>query len=228
LTGQAVTTFMLRKCVAEDNAVKLYYTPGSPFSRMIRVLLRELAIECAEVEITEFPPPRSYFAVNPLGQVPALEAPDGVRFPTRIIIDYLVSLPRGELPVAVSMRRHPEYWQDDRLLAVLLGMGDAIVAIKYQHWTGLGPASENLLGYELADRNMERIQQTLDWLETMAEPGAFLSDVLSVQDIALACIIRWTEARGGIPWRGRPKLEDLVETCASRPSFRATEPQPWP
>src|SRR5262249_47988033 len=120
--------------------MKLYYTPGSPFARAIRVLLRELAIECVEVKITEFPPPRSYFTVNPLGQVPALEAADGVRFPTRVIIDYLVGLPRrGEPPVARSVQRNPEYWQDDRLLAILLGMGDALVAMKVQGWAGLGP-----------------------------------------------------------------------------------------
>ena len=59
--------------------MKLHYTPGSPFARIIRVLLRELAHDCQEVEIGEFPPSSDYFAVNPLGQVPALETAEGVR-----------------------------------------------------------------------------------------------------------------------------------------------------
>jgi len=85
--------------------VKLHYTPGSPFARMIRVLLRELGVPCEEQAIGGFPPSADYFAVNPMGQVPALETDDGIRFPTRLIIDHLLALPRATaLPVAVSVR----------------------------------------------------------------------------------------------------------------------------
>jgi glutathione S-transferase len=209
--------------------VKLHYTPGSPFARIIRVLLRELALDCRELEIRGFPPSADYFAVNPLGQVPALEAAEGVKFPTRIIIDFLLALPR-RMPssVAEAVRREHGCWQDDQMLTVLLAMGDALAVMKYQSWAGLKPADKNLLGFDPADRHAERALRTLDWLEGNATTEGFLPGVLSVQDIALARILLWTDARGGFPWRDRPKLEAIVARCAERPSFAATMPQPWP
>lgn len=209
--------------------MKLHYTPGSPFARIIRVLLRELDLDCREMEIVGFPPTDDYFAVNPLGQVPALETPDGVKFPTRIIIDFLIGLPRHKASaLAPSVRRNAKAWQDDQMLAVLLAMGDALAVVKYQGWAGLRPVDENLLGFDPADRHTERVLRTLDWLEARAALSGFLPEGLSVQDIALTSFMLWTEARGGFPWRGRPKLEAIVGRCAQRPSFAATQPQPWP
>ena len=214
---------------ASRRRLTLHYTPGSMFARIIRVLIRELQIECREVEITTFPPAPEYFSINPLGQVPALETEDGIRFPTRIIIDYVMELDRtAPSDIAASVRRSGDFWQDDQTLAVLLAMGDALGAIKYQSWAGLVPGSENLIGYDPADRHMERVQRTLDWLESRATGAGFLPDCVSVQDIVLACFILWSEARGTIPWRGRSSLESIVATCSERPSFLATKPQPWP
>lgn len=209
--------------------MKLYYTPGSPFARIIRVLLRELALECAELRVETFPPPDSFFQVNPLGQVPALETERGVLFPTRLIIDHLTGHPdRIDTTVARPVRRSPDAWRDEQMLSVLLAMGDALAAMKYQQWAGLRPGGDNLIGYDPAERNMERVRRSLDWLERQATTDGFIPPVLSVQDIALSCIILWIEARGWIAWRGRPKLEAIVENCARRPSFLATAPQPWP
>jgi glutathione S-transferase len=126
------------------------------------------------------------------------------------------------------VRRHESHWQDEQTLAVLLGMGDALAEMKRQQWAGLRPGGENLLGYDPAERHKERALRTLDWLEQRASPDGFQPGCLSVQDIALAAILLWTDARGGFPWRGRPKLEAIVARCAARPSFAATAPQPWP
>jgi glutathione S-transferase len=209
--------------------MRLHYTPGSPFARIIRVLVRELAINCDEVAILKFPPPAEYFAVNPLGQVPALETGDGIRFPTRLIIDFLLdSAPGKTTAMAPAVRRHASHWQDEQTLVVLLGMGDALAAMKYQQWAGLRPGGENLLGYDPAERHKQRALRSLDWLEQRASPDGFQPGQLSVQDIALAAILLWIDARGGFPWRGRPKLEAIVARCAARPSFKATAPQPWP
>lgn len=209
--------------------MRLHYTPGSPFARIIRVMLRELDIACEEVEILGFPPSSDYFAINPLGQVPALETDDGVRFPTQLIIDFLLEgAPHAASPLAPSLRRDAAHWQDEQTLTVLLGMGDALAAMKYQQWAGLGPGGDNLLGYDPADRHRERALRTLDWLEERAGPDGFQPGRLSVQDIALTAILLWIDARGGFPWRGRPKLEAIVAACAARPSFAGTGPQPWP
>lgn len=213
--------------------MRLHFTPGSPFSRIIRVLIRELSLSVEEVEITEFPPRDEYFQINPLGQAPALETEGGVRFPTRFIIDFLLDLPRPaslliKPPVAPAVRRSPEVWEDDQALAVILAMGDALAAIKYQRWAGLLPSGPNLIGFDPAERHADRVRQTLDWLEANATPSGFLPGLLSAQDIALSCLALWTEARGGFPWRGRPNLETIVAACEARPSFIETQPQKWP
>ena len=209
--------------------MRLHYTPGSPFARMIRVLLRELQVSCDEVAIGGFPPPSDYFAVNPLGQVPVLETEDGIRFPTRLIIDHLLAWPRSiALPVAVSVRREPGSWQDEQTMTIVLAMGDAMVALKHQEWAGLELKGTNLLGYDPAARHAERVTSTLDWLEDRATSDGFIPRVLSAQDVAVSCLLLWADARGGFPWRGRPQLEAIVGGCAARPSFIATAPQPWP
>lgn len=209
--------------------MRLYYTPGSPFARIVRVLLREFAIECEEIAILDFPPPQNYFAVNPMGQVPALVTSEGVRFPTRIIIDYLLSCGQGNSSViARSVRRSDSHWEDEQTLAIILAMGDALAAIKYQQWSGLIPGKESLIGFDPADRHAERVAKTLDWLEGRAGQDGFLPGVISIQDIALGCILLWTDARGGFDWRGRSKLEAIVHRCAERSSFASTKPQPWP
>jgi glutathione S-transferase len=206
--------------------LKLDYSAGSPFSRIIRILIRELGLDIHETEIRTFPPPPAFFAINPLGQVPALETDDGPRSPTGLIIDYVMALPTAAATdIAASVRRGRECWQDQQLLAVILAMGDALSAMKYQDWAGLAPTGRKLVGHNPAERHMQRLVHAL---ERKAGSGGFLPGVLSVQDIAAACFILWAEARGGLPWRGRTKLEAIVKNCSKRQSFIATEPQPWP
>ncbi len=207
--------------------MRLHYTPGSLFSRIIRVLVRELNLDCEEAEIVGFPPAPEFFSINPLGQVPALETDGDVRFPTRIIIEYLLSLPTEDRNVRLSLAAPDERWRDEQTLDVILAMGDALGAIKYQGWAGLGPVSENLIGYDPATRHMERVSSALDWLDERATPSGFLPGFLSVQDIALSCVVLWTEVRGSIPWQ-RSSLTAIVAACERRPSFQATRPQPWP
>jgi glutathione S-transferase len=214
--------------------MRLHYTQGSPFARMVRVLVREKRLDCEEAEITVFPPPAEYFGINPLGQVPVLETPERRLFPTGIILDYLMSAfqapwdgSRSELPLAASLVRQEHPWKDGQVLSVLLAFGDLLATMKYQEWAGLRPVGENVLGFVPAKRNGERIHKTLDWLESAATRSGFLPDCLSVQDIVLICLVQWTESRGPIEWRGRPRLEAIVALHENRASFVVTAPRPW-
>jgi glutathione S-transferase len=221
---------------ADSNSLvpmKLYYTSGSPFARMVRVVLRELNAVYEEFDIG-FPPPPDYFEVNPLGQVPVLETDRGRIFPTSVILEFLLASAGssrapddGGLPLARFLWRDGHQREDRQTLAVTLAMGDVLAATKYQEWAGLRPVGKNVLGFDIAARNEERVQKILDWLENRATPSGFLPGVLSVQDIALVCLILWTESRGPIAWRGRPRLESLVARNELRASFAATSPRPW-
>ena len=207
--------------------MELHYIDGSPFARIVRVLAREHAVEWNEIELVEFPPPHSFLTLNPLGQVPVLV--DGGRsyFPTRIVIDALISrIHQAGGIVATAISRPEHRLDDEQVLAVVLAMGDALVAHHYAKWAGIGPVEPDRLGFDPAERNMVRVYHALDWLEQRIDKTGFQPDLISVQDIALACFILWAESRGPIEWRGRPKIEALIKRLESRRSFETTAPRP--
>jgi glutathione S-transferase len=81
----------------------------------------------------------------------------------------------------------------------------------------------------IASARIERAElPVLDWLEQQASRDGFWPAEISVQDVVLACLILWSEARGAIEWRGRPQLENIVAHLKDRPSFLATAPQKIP
>jgi glutathione S-transferase len=204
----------------------LHYIDGSPFARMARVLIREHGLPVTLYEITEFPPPDSFLALNPMGQVPLLVEDGQAWFPTRIVLDVLLARAAPHDSVATAVTRPGHDRRDEQLLAVILAMGDALAAHHYLLWAGVGPVDRNRLGFDPATRNMVRVLATLDWLEARIGPDGFLPGVISVQDIALACLILWTESRGPIDWRGRPGIEAMVARLEGRPAFTATVPRP--
>jgi glutathione S-transferase len=204
----------------------LYYIDGSPFARMARVLILEHDLPVTLREITAFPPPDDYLAINPLGHVPVLVRDGQSLFPTRIVLDDLLSHVPQAGEVANSVTRPGHALGDEQVMAVVLTMGDALAAHHYALWAGIGPVSRNRLGFDPAQRNMVRVLATLDWLERRIGPMGFHPRMISVQDIALACLILWTESRGAIDWRGRPGIEAMVARLQQRPAFTATAPRP--
>jgi glutathione S-transferase len=196
----------------------LAYTPGSPFARMARVAIREWALPVEEVEVG-FPPPAEISALNPLGQVPVLTVGGEAVFPTLIILERLWSMAARSGDVYDCAR-------DRQILLTVLSAGDALVAATYQRWAGLGPVGPNTIGYDPAERNLGRVGSTLDWLEAtprMSDLGA----AVAPPAIALACLLLWIEARGGLGWPTPPGLAALVRGLDARESFRLTRPPAW-
>jgi len=183
---------------------------------MARILVREWDLPVDEVQQT-FPPDPALFDTNPLGQVPALILPDGrALYPTLIVLEHLWHM-AGEPPEAYVPDRNRQ-----RLLTVLQAC-DALVAARYLHWTGLRPAAPNMIGYDLADRHLARLDRVLDWLDAdCPEPG------IALEPVAIAALLLWSDARDGPPWRHRARLAGLTDRLAARRSFRDTAPQPWP
>lgn len=208
-------------------ALELHYIDGSPFARIVRVLAREHAVALREIEIGEFPPPDNFLDINPLGQVPVLMADGVAYFPTRIAIEALLArVTHAGNDIAPAIARQEHRAEDEQDLAVILAMGDALAAHHYAKWAGIGPVERNQLGFDPAQRNITRALRTLDWLERRMQNGRFQPGRISVQDIALATFILWTELRGPIVWRGRPHMERLVSALEGRASFAATVPRP--
>lgn len=192
----------------------LAYFPGSPFARMARVLVREWALPVEERELP-FPPPNALFDDTPLGQVPVLRIGEEALFPTLIVLERLWEM--AGRPPAYDPDR------DRQRLLVTLQMGDALVAALYMGWSGLCPVAANHVGFDLRDRHLERVTRGLAWLE----PGVGAQEPVHLPDLALACLLLWSEARGGPAPPFGPRIDALLAALSQRPSFEATRPQPW-
>src|ERR1700761_6780615 len=84
--------------------MKLYITPGSPYARVVRVVLVEKRIgERVAVELAQTRTPGSpYYRINPSGRVPCLVRDDGVGLEESAAIcrylDHLDGCPAFDLP----------------------------------------------------------------------------------------------------------------------------------
>ncbi len=200
-----------------DN-IQLTFFPGSPFARMARILIMEWNLPVTPTQ-QEFPPTPDLFRANPLGQVPALIMPDGTAvFPTFLVLEHLWEM-AGKPTDAYAPQSQRQ------ILMTILQACDALVAAKYQDWTGLGPVRENTIGYDPAERHLERLQKTLDWLESLI-PSGELGQGITLPNIALSSTVLWMDVRGGPNWRGRANMEAAVDEIASRSSLTQTAAQP--
>lgn len=194
--------------------MRLLHHQPSPFSRMIRILSREWALDLEEEELPEFPLPERIHIANPMGQVPVLLDGDDVIFPTFLIIETLAPLAGVRTPVYdPQSERQP--------LMAVLQMGDALVSAYYHFWAGFEQSGPNRLGFDPIERNLERVQKTLDWLAPR------ISSEISVPGVALAALLLWAESRKPIDHPVPEALERLVQTLRDRSSFAETEPRPW-
>ncbi len=193
---------------------RLFYTSGSPFSRMARVLVREWQLPISEVQ-TPYPLPETHFAVNPLGQVPVLDFGDEQVFPTLMVLEKLWTMAG-----APTSAYAPDV-ERQSLLTVLQG-GDALVSALYQRWAGLGPVGSNTVGFDLADRNLARVGTVLAWLDAGAG-GRGLREGVTLSGVAAACLVLWAEARDARTWR-LDALDRIIGDLAGRQSFLETQP----
>jgi glutathione S-transferase len=211
--------------------MQIYYTDGSLFARIVRIVALELGAACDFVEETAFPP-RQVMTLNPAMQVPTLVDGPRTLFGTKLIAEYLMAeRPRSsddsEPPFADGPVRPEHRWHDAQVLVALEAMLSASVARSYLVWTGAEHRRDALIPLDLAARELERASRLLDWLEEQATPEGFIPRTFSLQDVWLIGAIGWQDARRVLDWRGRPRLESIVARYADRDSVRRTMPRPW-
>jgi glutathione S-transferase len=194
----------------------LAVTPGSPFARMARVFVREWSLPVTEVE-QPFPPSQDVFDHNPLGQVPFLSTGEDTVFPTFLILERLWDM-AGRPAAAYDPER------DRQLLLTILQAGDALVAALYQGWAGLERVGRDHIGYDPAERHLARFERTLDWAEPRLVSGV---EAVTLPAVSIACLLLWSDARGGPSWRRHRTLASCVAALDGRPSFAETRPQVW-
>jgi glutathione S-transferase len=198
--------------------MRLFYSSGSPFARMVRVALRETALlpRVTEVEATLRDPASAILPVNPVGRVPTLLLPDGTALTeTVLILDFLDTLGAAHrlLPAAGAPR-----WAAVAALGRAIGMMDGIAVWNRELRRPEHERSPGVIAQEIIRAN--RVADALD-----AEAGQ-MSRTPDAPGIALGCLLGYAERRHRIwPWRERrPALAAWFDGLAARPSFAATLP----
>lgn len=193
----------------------------SPFSRKVRIALKEKGLEF-ELHAEKYWERRPEFLrLNPAGEVPVLEEPHGlVLADSQAIVEYLdeVYTERPLIPGDAAERaeaRRLTVWFDqkfyrevswylirEKLLKRFMRMGE--------------PDSE------LIRAGKRNLQGHLDYIGWLAERRNWLAgEQFSVADIAAAAQLSCLDYLGDVPWDGAPRAKDWYARVKSRPSFRA-------
>ena len=203
--------------------LRLQYAPDNA-SLIVRIALEELGLpyETALVDRRSFAQDTAaYRALNPRGQIPVLETPDGPIFETAAILLWL-----GETAGALA----PPPGAPDRgaflawMFALSNGLHTDLQRMFYtERFAGDDPAAI------AADRTrtIARIRAALDRLETLAAAGHgwFCAAAPSMLDIYLAIMLRWMALypEGGTGWfrlADWPALAALSARLERRPALR--------
>jgi len=198
--------------------VKLYMTTNSPYTRKVRVLVRELGLERSVEEIPTDPrdPSSGFWDVNPLGKVPTLETDQGnAIFDSDAICGYLDQkfgdnryMPP---PVADDGQRRTR-------LALAHGLIDVSMVARLEKQRQDGPPSEAIV-----NKNLAAVERGLAAFERSPDSD---STPLDMVGITLVCALEWIQFRH--PERdwlaAKPRLAQWVARLSQRPSFAETKP----
>ena len=199
--------------------MKLYITPGSPYARMVRILIMEKGLQStvetitAQTRVADSP----YYRINPSGRVPYLIRDDGVGLEeSALICDYLDRLdgkPVLETPAGSGA------WEAHRLEALARSMLDGLAV-----WSRelARPGDERSLTVVLHETR--RSERMIDiWEKEIDHP--WMHGALNLAQLTLACALGLEARIPDFRWRpGHPRLCAWFERIAARPSFQGTAP----
>lgn len=202
---------------------KLYHSYLSPYARRILIVLAEKEIQY-EREKHKFA--REFgglLSINPCLLLPVFFDGDKCLWGSNLIVEYLLKhypqTPdhRQKPLLPATMTRPDHHWDDLLILTSLETMTDSIMSLRQMKMSGLEPNDVTYL-----QRQRDRIDSILDWLEARAQPEGFAPGLFSIMDLNLICALGNVDNHKSFEWRGRPTLEAIVARYAERPSVRST------
>ncbi len=196
--------------------MKLFYAAGSPYARIIRVVLREtgLIARIAEEEVTLRDPNSALLAYNPGGKVPSLELDNGaILNESLLVLAYLDTQHGGRrlLPMDGS-----DGWkilaETGRAYAFL----DAVTVWNRELRFGL--KATGVIALETT-----RAERAADAFEAGFGQGGYGGQIDAGQIVLGAALENIARRHKVWAWRpGRPRLSAFLDEIARRPSFTAT------
>ena len=199
--------------------MKLYITPGSPYARIVRIVILEKGMEsrveivAAQTRLADSP----YYRINPSGRVPYLVRDDGVGLEESALIcaylDHLDGKPAFDPPAGDQL------WEARRLEALARSMVDGLAVWNREIARPREERSPTVVEHEAA-----RSTRMADlWEREIDHP--MMHGLLNLAQITLACGLGLEARIPDLRWRPhRPKLTAWFDEIAARPSFAATAP----
>ena len=198
----------------------LYHLWLSPFSRKIRVVLKEKNLDFTmKVEKTWERRPE-FLALNPAGDVPVLIEPDGtVLAEANAIAEYLDEVYRDKLLIGINALDRAEVrrltqWFDGKLNREVT---EPLVGEKMmKRFLGLGEPNSGAIRAGKANLGYH-----LDYVTFLVERRRWLAgDHFSLADISAAAHLSALDYLGDVPWDAHEPAKEWYARIKSRPSFR--------
>jgi glutathione S-transferase len=209
----------------------LLFTTGSPFARAVRIILDELGLDYEKREEVTTPSVQQRAAASPTLQVPTYWDGDVRLWESGLIAEYLLhnykQRPAAEPPLSDRAWRMSHEWRDKLILSTIQTLGAAITTISQMKWAGVAVGDNAHL-----TRSADRLPHLMGWLEDQLpdDKSGFLTGCVSIQDIFLACHVRFAENRPiGVDPRtsSHRKISGMLSRLDERTSFRANPIRWW-
>ena len=203
--------------------MRLFYSPGSPYARIVRVALLETGLDARvqKQEVTLRDPASTLLPHNPVGRVPTLELDDGtILTESLLILHYIDAMHTG---ARLLPRDGSDHWRVLSEMGIAVGFLEGIVT-----WARMLRNPENERARAVLDLETIRANRTADALEHAIANGAYAGPRMNAARIVLGCTLGWVEPRHPVwKWREkRPALSAWYNEIAAAPSFQVTIPPP--
>ena len=199
--------------------MQLYITPGSPYARIVRMIILEKELESrvqtvvAQTRVADSP----YYKINPSGRVPFLFRDDGVGLEESAVI--CAYLDRLDGKPAYGPPDGEPAWEVRRLGALATSMLDGLSVWGREMMRPKNEQSPTVIAHETErSRRMVRL-----WESEIVNP--WMQRRLNLEQITLACALGLEARNPDFQWQaGHPRLLAWFERIAARASFAATAP----
>ena len=198
----------------------LYHLWLSPFSRTIRVVLKEKNLEFTLKAEKVWERRPEFLALNPAGEVPVLIEPDGsVVAGMPAIAEFLDEVYREKILIGINPVDRAEVrrlvaWFD---LKMNQEVTENLVGEKMmKRFLGLGQPNSSAIRAGHAN-----LVHHLDYIGYLTERRRWLAgENFSLADITAAAHLSALDYLGDVPWERHREAKDWYARIKSRPSFR--------